>query len=248
MKHITLFRILFALCSLLFVRISVSRADDPVTGQKEDPPSFSFRYAEQPFENIRAGWSVTRQQKSLDDNRLQRIMTFSAPQTPLSVKCDIIDYPRLSAREWLVWFENRGREDTEIIDEIRSLNIRLPGSVEDSFIVHFALGDHNSADSFAPQSKTLPPGEKAVFSPRAGRSSDPYLPFFNLQGKEGGMIIAIGWSGQWQAQFERNTDGSLSIRAGLQTAHLKLRPGETIRVPRIVTLEWKGDDPLSTCK
>jgi len=245
MKRTIIFRILSALSSLLLFQIAAGGANDSVMDQKEDQPSFSFRYAEQPFETIRAGWSVTQEQKRLDDKRLQRIITFSDPQTPLLVRCEVIDYPHLSAREWLVWFENHGREDTEIIDGIRSLNIRLAGSVEDSFLLHFALGDHNSADSFAPQSKDLPPGEKAVFSPRAGRSSDPYLPFFNLQGRQGGMIIAIGWSGQWQAEFERSADGSLEIRAGLQTAHLKLHPGEKIRAPRIVTLEWKGSDPLT---
>lgn len=244
MKHMTQFRILLGLCSLLFVRGFVSSAGNPSLGLKEDLPSFSFRYAEQPFDTIRADWSFTRQQKSLDDNRLQQIIFFSDPKTPLLVKCDIIEYPRFSAKEWLVWFTNHGSEDSGIIDEIRCLNLRMAASPSDAFILHFALGDHNSADSFAPQSKELRTGEKVVFSPRAGRSSDPYLPFFNVQGKEGGMIIAIGWSGQWQAEFERNSDGTLSIRAGLQTAHFKLHPGETIRVPRIVTLEWKGDDPL----
>ncbi len=243
MKHKILFWTFFCLSYLLFVRGSVSSAGDPSMGQKEDLPSFSFRYAEQPFEKIRADWSVIRQQKSLDDNRLQTIANFSDPKTTLSVKCEIVEYPRFSARQWLIWFANRGDQDTGIIDEIRCLNLRMAASPSDPFILHFALGDHNSADSFAPQSKELRPGEKAVFSPRAGRSSDPYLPFFNLQGKDGGMIIAIGWSGQWQAEFERNSDGMLSIRAGLQTAHFKLQPGETIRVPRIVTIKWKGDDP-----
>ncbi|MBN2272512.1 MAG: alpha-galactosidase [Sedimentisphaerales bacterium] len=244
MKRTAVFRILSTLSSLLLLQITAGGANNSVVDQKKDQPPFSFRYAEQPFETIRAGWSVAEEQKRLDDKRLQRVITFSHPQTPLLVRCDVIDYPRLSAREWLVWFENHGRADTGIIDEIRSLNFRLAGSVEDSFLLHFALGDHNSADSFAPQSKSLPPGEKTVFSPRAGRSSDPYLPFFNVQGKEGGMVMAIGWSGQWQAEFERNADGSLGIRAGLQTAHLKLHPGEKIRSPRIVTLEWKGSDPL----
>ncbi len=244
MKQFTLFRIVIPLSSLFFFPPSVGRANDLVMREKKDQPSFSFRYAGQPFEDLRAGWSVTREQKSLEDNRLQQIITYGDPKTPLSVKYEGMDYPRFSARQSLVWFENRGGKDTEIIDEIRSLNIRRAGSVEDPFILHFALGDHNNAESFAPRSKNLSLGEKVVFHPRAGRSSDPYLPFFNLQGKDGGMIIAIGWSGQWQAEFERNADGTLTIRAGLQTTHLLLHPGEKIRVPGIVTIEWKGDDPV----
>ncbi|MBN1844225.1 MAG: alpha-galactosidase [Sedimentisphaerales bacterium] len=245
MKRPTVLRILFALSSLLLSQATADDAGDAAMGPPKDRPSFSFRYANSPFETIRAGWSVTQEQTTLDDGRRQRITTYHDPRAVLSVRCEAMDYPRLSAREWLVWFENHGGEDSDIIEEIRNLDIRLPGSPEDSFLLHYALGDHNSADSFAPQSRNLPPGEKAVFSPRAGRSSDPYLPFFNLQGTEGGMIIAIGWSGQWQAAFERNADGSLEIRAGLQTAHFKLRPGEKVRTARIVTIEWKGDDPLA---
>ncbi|MBN1123687.1 MAG: hypothetical protein JXA82_01670, partial [Sedimentisphaerales bacterium] len=192
MTYSTLLRILLVPCCSLLFPTTVICANDSVKNQIEAHFPFSFRYGGQSFEGIRSAWIITREQNTLPDNRLQRIVTYNDPHTPLSVTAEGIDYPRSSAKEWLVRFENRGSEATEIIDEIRSLHIRLPGSVQDSFLLHFALGDHNSAESFAPQSKTLSAGEKAVFSPRAGRSSDPYLPFFNLQGKEGGLIIAIG--------------------------------------------------------
>lgn len=218
---------------------------DRTSMEKQERLPFSFQYGGKAFEEVRAGWAVAAEQKTLDEKRLERVWTWTEPAGGLAVRYEVIEYPYLAAREWLVRLENRGEKDTEIIEGVWSLDGRLAGAAGDAVVLHYALGDHNSAESFAPQRKELAAGEKAVFSPRAGRSSDPYMPFFNVQGKGGGRMIAIGWSGQWQAEFERNADGSLALRAGLQTAHFRLRPGEKIRIPRIVTIDWKGEDPLA---
>ena len=71
-----------------------------------------------------------------------------------------------------------------------------------------------------------------VLSPAAGRSSGR-VPFFQSAMDGGGLITAIGWSGQWAAKLERAKEGPLRLTAGMQTMHLKLSPGETIRSPRI---------------
>ena len=236
--------IVFVFCLSVFP-IEATELNGNIIREKKEQPLFSFRYAGQSFKNILDTWKITQGKKQLDKNRLEKVMALEDPQSSLSVLCSTIVYQDFSAREWVVWFENKGRQDTEIFEEIQSLNLHMTGLAEDSFILHYALGDHNSEQSFSPQSKKLEPNTKTVFHPRAGRSSDPYLPFFNLQSKGGGVIIAIGWSGQWQAEFERNADGSLAVRAGPQTAHFKLHPGEKVRVAKIVTIEWKGDDPLA---
>ena len=64
-----------------------------------------------------------------------------------------------------------------------------------------------------------------------------------MQWPGGGVITAIGWSGQWAATVKLTKDGRVSVAAGMQTMHLKLHPGETIRSPRILQLYWFGDDP-----
>ena len=48
--------------------------------------------------------------------------------------------------------------------------------------------------------------------------------------------------------MEHGADGRLRVRAGMQDVHLTLRPGETIRSPRILQLFWSRDgrdDPIS---
>ncbi len=67
------------------------------------------------------------------------------------------------------------------------------------------------------------------------------MPFFNLETGGQGLIGAVGWTGNWAAQFDRGGDGRLWLAAGMQRTHLKLLPGESIRTPRILLLFWRGD-------
>jgi alpha-galactosidase len=106
------------------------------------------------------------------------------------------------------------------------------------------------AESFRPWIRELKAGAHHVFSPpvkggyASGKSSDGAdgWPYWNLQTPGGGMILAVGWPGQWEAKFERSEDGSLHVRAGQQLTHLVLKPGEEIRTPSSTLLFWQGDD------
>jgi alpha-galactosidase len=57
-------------------------------------------------------------------------------------------------------------------------------------------------------------------------------------------VVAVGWSGQWEASFDRPEQGVIHLRAGQQTTHFSLDPGETIRTPRILLVFWEGSNPL----
>ena len=67
------------------------------------------------------------------------------------------------------------------------------------------------------------------------------LPFFNLEGADGGVIVAIGWSGEWAADFTSDEKGTVALKAGLARTRVTLQPGEEIRTPRILLLFYQGD-------
>jgi len=73
-----------------------------------------------------------------------------------------------------------------------------------------------------------------------GRTSATWLPFFNLCSGGDGLISAVGWSGQWFAEFAHDGRGKTVMSAGMEHLALKLRPGEEIRSPRMLLLYWKG--------
>lgn len=146
------------------------------------------------------------------------------------------------AREWVLSFQNTGQTNTPLLEDIQALDLVVPltGS---ACTVHHALGDRNSADSFRPLADALAPNGDMTFAPVGGRSSDGHMPYFNLQHRAGGLALAIGWSGQWAASFRREGD-RVRIRVGLERTRLALRPGEHIRTPRILVVDYRGADAL----
>ena len=117
-------------------------------------------------------------------------------------------------------------------------------------VLHRILGCAGSCSTasisdFAPVDEVLPLGVKRRVASVGGRSSTSAMPFFNLEIPENrGVVVAIGWTGQWAAEFERpyfDKDSKLTVRAGMERTHLKLLPGEQIRTPQSLLLFWEGD-------
>ena len=203
---------------------------------------FSFLYQGHKSAELLAGWSRKTTLQELDGARTKHTLAFTDPKTGLAIRCDITHYADFPAVEWVLHLSNTGTDDTPIIEQIRLLDWRIESPGREGFTIHHSLGDSNSARSFAPIDDVLnseKPGP-LVLAPAGGRSSDPHLPYFNVDWRTGGVAAAVGWSGQWEAAFQLSPDGSLQFRAGQQLTHLKLHPGETIRTPRILLVFWKG--------
>ena len=56
-----------------------------------------------------------------------------------------------------------------------------------------------------------------------------------------GVIIAIGWPGQWASQFTRDSGVELRVTGGQELTHFRLQPGEEICTPLIVLQFYEGD-------
>jgi alpha-galactosidase len=213
---------------------------------RQNTPSFSFLYDRESSRDFLSGWKFAERSEKLDDLRLQRTRTYSDPRTGLEVRCVSIEYADFPAVEWVMYFTNSGRTATPILTKILPLDMRVPARNTDEIVLHGTRGDDNSAQSFAPQETVFPPDSWATvtLAPIGGRSSDGTSPFFGLDWRTGGVAVAVGWSGQWQAVCGRDPDGAFAVRAGQQTAHFRLLPGETVRTPRILLVFWQGPDPL----
>jgi alpha-galactosidase len=139
--------------------------------------------------------------------------------------------------------ENTAYSDTALISDILPLDFTWSLGARENAYLHYAKGSQCRTDDFLPQTHVIGPGKgDKVLAPEGGRSSNGVLPFMNLHHKGRGVILAVGWSGQWQAAFERR-DTSLRVTAGMQETRLRLRPGEKIRTPRILILNYSDDDP-----
>ncbi len=208
-------------------------------------PPFSFIYQGRSSKDLLPHWKFSHQQRAIKGKGTQHVFTYLDPQTHLRVTCEALEYEDFPAIEWLLRFKNEGKEDTPIIENIQALDaVFVPPAGTLRVILHHNKGSNAQRDDFAPLEKEIKQGTSLRIAPLGGRSSHTTsLPFFHIEFRgKGGVIIAIGWSGQWCASFEGDANSSVKVRAGMELTHLKLYPGEEIRSPRILLLSWKGRD------
>jgi alpha-galactosidase len=169
--------------------------------------------------------------------------TYTDPATHLQVKAEIKVYHDFGAIDWVLTFKNNGTKDTPILEDIEPLDwtVAKTGDVT----VHHAHGSKAEPVDFMPMTDVLASGKAFEMESTGGRSSQGSMPFFNAQYDGGGILGAIGWTGHWKADFSNDANGqSLHLVAGMAKTHLVLHPGEEIRTPRIVLMNWKGTDWL----
>ncbi len=201
-----------------------------------DAPPFSFSYGGRPVAELLPAWRVNR---TAGDGDGARTVVWHDPQTGLECRLEQRQFPGYPAVEWVLHLKNTGSEDTPLIEDIRPLAMAWQAAGD----VHLrrSVGSPCRPDDFNYRIDDLPRGETIRMAAGGGRSSNAWLPFFNLQTSGTGVIVAIGWTGQWAAEFARDAQGRIAIRAGQELTRLVLRPGEEIRTPRILLLFWDGD-------
>ena len=219
--------------------------DDHVLGPQAKMP-FSFVYDGQASENLLPNWTRKTEIRKLDAGRAQHVFTWADPGTALEVRCVAVDYADYPAVEWTVYFKNAGQADTLILENIQGLAARFERGADGEFILHGIKGDFCAVDSYEPFQWMLAADTVAKLAPPAssGRSCNgpQGWPYHNLQFPGGGVILAVGWPGQWASSFTRDEARGLRIRAGQELTRLYLKPGEEIRTPLIALLFWQGAD------
>jgi len=54
-------------------------------------------------------------------------------------------------------------------------------------------------------------------------------------------VLAVGWTGQWEAEFERSAEG-VAVVAGMEKTRFILYPGESVRTPSFTVMPWGGTE------
>ncbi len=214
-------------------------------GKGKQPP-FSFYYNDVPSSKFITRWAYKAQKLSSDDPSIEKHRyTYRDPGTGLSIECDVTGFSEFHAVEWVMRLTNTGSKNTPILDRFlvvdQAFRQRLPATPS---VLHLDGSEGGRYDFFIRNSQLSPGDTSLVMAPQGGRSSDETaFPFFNIVDgdEQEGLIVAIGWSGGWQAEVKALDRQNLSLQAGMQRFHLSLHPGETIRTPSICLLGWKGN-------
>lgn len=182
----------------------------------------------------------------------------------LRVTVERANYPAFDATEWVLWFENPSAEKSGVLSEIQDGDflVALPpeqpkfiGDVSvpgDRAVITmqgcgdgdlYSVDDFRSAQEFCHQRRYFHPRVPKTFEVQntSGRSSDGQAPFFEVNGRDCGAVIAYGWTGDWKATFQNRNDG-VRVTTGLRNARFYLKPGEKLRTGRVLVMNYGVDE------
>jgi alpha-galactosidase len=202
---------------------------------------FSFIYGGHPSADLLKAWKLERSTRKLDEQRTSHTLTWTDPGTGLSVRCLGVEYHDFPTVEWTLYFTNAGSADTPILENIQALAMRQERGEKGEFILHHNVGSPAAPNDYQPLVTPLGPKVTKRIAAAGGRPTNTDLSYFNLEWSGEGMIVVVGWPGQWAAEFTRDETNGLQLRAGQESTHFKLHPGEQVRTPLIVLQFWKGD-------
>ncbi len=202
-------------------------------------PPFSFLYGGRESSALLSGWKCESRTSDVAGVGARHEVTYVDPQTKLVVRVSAIQFKDFPAVEWVIHFKNEGASETPILESIQPLDTSWLSRDRDPTI-HYAEGATCSMNDFRPLRRSLNVKGELHLEPGGGRSSSDFLPFFNIETKGEGVVVAIGWTGEWAISFKHPEGDSIQVRAGMALTHLKLSPGEEIRTPRILNLFWQG--------
>lgn len=207
-------------------------ADKPV-------PAFSFDLDGVDLKDTVSFYDVTRSE-TLPTGNGGETTTVTLSKNGLEIRVTGTLYPEKATCEWTVYLKNIGEKNTDILSDVLALD---SGFSLSSPKLYYSTGSQSGADDFTMKKAFLLPSVPLNFHPVGGRSSDGYLPYFNLSGRGGGIVAAIGWTGEWKNDVAK-TDGGAHLSVGQRDLNAYLLPQEEIRTPKVALTFYHTTNPM----
>ncbi len=215
-------------------------------------PNFSFKY----------------DGKHFDFDEISKLKTVDGTSYNLGndveVSIKVNEYKDYDAIEWVLYFENKSDSDSGIFSDIMDCNallpLKIPASPRAGYMpkegnvcviamngmvdgAYYWENDKVSATEyeFHYEYLDLAPNKTKSFANTGGRSSEGMMPFFDVTALNSGYIAAIGWTGDWKAEFSGQDDGVI-MKTGLKETNFYLKPGEKIRTSSILIMKYASDE------
>ena len=174
------------------------------------------------------------------DYRIADLRQMPIATTPPGLSFQQRDYPEHDAVEWQVRLEAPDAGDSPLYEDLASADFEVQFPAGNQIALHWNVGSHAKDTDFRPRVDLLAINKPFSLESFGGRSSDGVMPYFNLQSEGGGLIFAVGWSGDWRASFEAVGSGKVRIKAGLKQSHFRIAAGEKLRLPSVLVLAYRG--------
>jgi len=205
-------------------------------GRWRDAIPLSLKYGRESFHGLTEKWrncvEISKDKKSIVKKVVMVV------KDCLEIMITVKIFRRHPVVEWRGRITNIRDIETQKVEQLNVFDFIFKSMKHPT--LRYSLGARCTPSDFKPKKRILRRGSRAIFSPGGGRSSSEYLPFFNLELDESGVIMGIGWTGEWIAEFKGMEKG-VHVRCGLKRVGMKLRSRESFRLPLMMLLFWSGD-------
>ena len=241
-------------------------ADPPAPGSERHGAEmpFSFTCGARSSREWISGASALSESGAWEEGKRVHLLRWRDGATALSCTMELTEFRDFPAMEWVIRLRNEGAGETAPIAQFKALDTCWKcadaGEMPELRRAYGSDGRHDDfqyvcdelRQSMWDKGRTIRMDSAANAAFRKARNGSPsfllgdgrasatWLPFFNLRSGGDGLICAVGWSGQWFAEFAHDGNGATALTAGMEQLDLKLRPGEEIRSPRLLLLYWQG--------
>ena len=157
----------------------------------------------------------------------------------LEVTIEATEFSDNATCQWTVYIKNTGENNSGVISDFYALDSSFnTGSAE----LYYSMGSDTAASDFSLIKKDLSFIERK-FSGTDGKPTEAYLPYFNIHGENCGIILGIGWTGQWAAGLSESK-GNTAITVKQEHFNAYLLPGEEVRSPLVSLSFYDNSNPL----
>lgn len=190
---------------------------------------FSFTYDGKVYKGFEEDTFVLKHKRVEEKGDIQTVILTYMLQEELEISAKLTHYYSHGVTEWTIYFENTEKKDSAVLEDVES-TLAFLGTYP---VVKGILGDHSNW--YRPYAMDLL-SSPVHFESNSGRPTHVHFPYFNLEYGDCGVMLAIGWSGTWSADFRYNKKTGETIYNAKSVNGLKtiLKPGERIRTALFV--------------
>lgn len=207
-----------------------------------DEPAYNFTVGGKSFRRNIKDWDISIGAES-EKGAVYRggktsYITLTHKKSGLAATVEATIYEENATCEWTVFIKNTASEKSPVVSKFYAADCVVPTGISK---VYMNKGSEPAADDFQLIKSDI------NFIPMRitanGGRTESFLPYFNISGKNSGVVLGVGWSGQWYTSLSQKISG-VEIKAKQEKFKGYLDSGEEIRSPLVSLTFYDGSNAI----
>lgn len=196
----------------------------------------TYTIGDKVYNGIPSAWHPSVTRRRIDAAIYLTIITATTPEG-LTITAECTEYHDSVAVDWVVYIQNQSDVDSPIISD---------WLLTTSFAGQKPLLYHGNGDTCTPDGYewwTDPITTDGILKQPCGDGTpcNGAFPYMRLYFEDYGINIAVGWSGTWTLNAKA-TENGVALTTGQTIFRSYLKPGETVRTPRLTLQGFVGGE------